>query len=213
MTNLKDDFDGVPVEDDIEIPKGFPGSAGFRKPNVLDASDIPVVKRRRGRPPGSGTSRKTSPTEVQTWVVDIVAGGYAFTAAILAMKVFNDPKYKMTPQEAKSAAQASVEVAFHYKQIRELAATVNPKSDYMIILKGFMPYLNRVFISEVVNYVLTGFIVQQPKSAGRKQSGPEPRRESHGANGTASGDGRVGGDSTDGTIPSVALAPDWRDIG
>lgn len=206
LDDLDDEIDDVK----FEIPSGFPGSKKIRKPETIDLGENPVVKRKRGRPPGSGTNARKNPTEIQVWVVDVVATGYAFTAAIIAAQVFNNPKYKMTATEAKSAAAATVEVAFHYKEIRELATRFNPRSDYAILLKGFMPYLNRVFISEVLNYVISGLFVSK---SGTKSAGTKPTSQPNSNNGNAAVGNESNGSNNQSPIPSINLSPEWRNDG
>lgn len=209
-----DDLDDEIGDVKFDIPAGFPGSLKTRKPEAINLGDNPVVKRKRGRPPGSGSGAKKNPTEIQVWVVDIVATGYAFAAAILAAQVFNNPKYKMTVSEAKSAATATVEVAFHYKQIREIAASINPKSDYMILLRGFLPYLNRVFISEVLNYVVSGLFVSK-SPAGKPATNSAGIARDDKSSGSTPGNARTEpvGNNGQSAIPSINLDAEWRNVG
>lgn len=209
-----DNLFGLDLEDEVEIAKkpvvsmDNIGKKQFNfkreKPEVI-SSDAPITPRRRGRPPKS-TNAKTS-TQAEAWVIvtfEIVLG---LGTGILATNL-KDAKYKMTKAEAESAAKGIVYVLYQYKQFREFAAMVNPKSNYYIVAKAFWPYISRVFMKEVIDNVVSGFTLS--KSAGRKSGQSEQsNRQSN-----------IQHDATNGTVTNeqsshipTSRVIDWRDVG
>ena len=233
-----DDLEEELDADKIDIPSRFPGGKGFRRPEILETDG--TFKRPRGRPKGSTNKTSSStPTSIQNDWTNLAAIGLGLSTTVMAMRVFRNPKYKMTKIEAESAAKAVVEVAFHYKEIRELATKVNTNSDMMIIARGFYPYLSRVMLGEILNNVMAGFFVPKQSTppnngAGTEQrstgqfsgisSGFQPaatRQQFNGNNGpipNVSGNGTPASTGLTTTIPepdipAINIADNWRDVG
>lgn len=170
-----------------------------QKPESINlGSSIP---RKRGRPRGSTNTRKST-TDIQGWYIDGLGLGLILASGYLIAKPFNNPKYMMTTAEAKNAAVAIMTVSVRYKQVRDLMAVVNLDSDVGIIIKGFIPYIMRAFLKEVIEDVVSGFFVSKP--AGRER----PTRTNDGTH--VQQNGQHSENNGQPPIPEVNVSSDWR---
>lgn len=164
-----------------EIPDGLPGSRNPRKrpsgvsysrPEQINIGGGESVRRRPGRPRGSGNATKQSnSTSAENFWTTIVALGFNLSSGLIAARVLRDPKFIMTKPEAESAGKAVVLVLWKYKQFRDMALIVNSNSDWAIIMKGFWPYAQRVFLEEFKNELIR-FAFSGPQSKQRPVKSP-----------------------------------------
>lgn len=183
-------------------------SFGFRNKTKAEEIKIP---RQRGRPRGSTNRTSNTKSKSTTGVEQLWSEGAAiilgFTSAAFAMRIMNDRKYIMTEAEAKSAASGLIYCLFQYKQIRDFALATKIDTPWAIALKGFWPYLSRVFIKDIIENVIMGFSQPKPKrpNAGRNSAG-EPKS-------APNGDANVSSENGDNFNPAIVLRPNWRDDG
>lgn len=201
MAQLDDVDDEIENHDnDFDIPDGLIGSKNPRQPPQKKTIDtIPVVKRRRGRPPNSRSKVNTIPLATEKLWVEGAAIILSTTSALFAAKVMSDTKYVMTPAESRSAAGGVVYVLFQYKQIREFALLVRTDSPTAVIVKGFWPYISRVFVKDIIENVIAGLVI--PKRQSKSESAGD---KSIGANGKSP----TRNDESN-TVPNFSS---WRDI-
>lgn len=207
--NLQSVVENDGDDDKFDIPDGLPGSknprnrAGFQKPEEIK------IPRRRGRPPGSGNTR--SKTKSTSGVEQMWTEGAALILGIstttFALKVMQNPKYIMSEQEAKSAASGLIYCLFQYKSIREFALATRIDTPWAVAIRGFWPYISRVFVQELITNVILGF---------NKPAKPKPERNTgRDNNGTAQrqSDAHANDNAEDGVkLPdAVILRPNWRD--
>lgn len=211
--NLQDVIESDGDDDKFDIPDGFPGSknprnkpadkSGFQKPEEIK------IPRRRGRPPGTGNTR--SKTKSTSGVEQMWTEGAALILGIatttFAFKVMQNKKYVMTEQEAKSAASGLIYCLFQYKTIREFALATRIDTPWAVALRGFWPYLSRVFVQDLITNVILGFNKPaKPRptgNTGRDNNGTAPGQSNANANDNAE-DGIKLPDA-------VILRPNWRD--
>lgn len=145
-------------------------------PISVPSDSIPI--KRRGRPKGStnANSKTRSTTFAEQNTSQYMALGLILSSALVA-KTFNDRKLLMTSGESTAAANAIVSVIFQYKQVREMAAMINPNNPWVIIAKGFQPYLYRVFIREMVENVIQSIFSPKQSATGQR---PNIGRNSNG---------------------------------
>lgn len=197
-----DEGDNIPP-----IPDGFPGSR--RKP-IYDKPETINIPKRRGRPPGSTNTR--SKATINTGAEKMWGEGAAIllgsASTIFAIKIMQNRKYIMTEAEAKSAASGLIYCLFQYKIIREFAIKTKLDTPWAVAFKGFWPYLSRVFLEDIINYVILGLTKQ-----------PEPRTKQTGnagsnSNGNAKSNGPDAGNGNSWYGNSIAdniiVRPDWR---
>lgn len=198
LENVDEEIENL--DNDFDIPDGLIGSKNPKQPPQRKAPEpIPVVKRRRGRPPNSANKSHTIPLATEKLWVEGAAIILSTTSALFAAKVMSDTKYVMTSAESRSAAGGVVYVLFQYKQIREFALLVRTDSPTAVILRGFWPYISRVFVKDIIENVITGLVI--PK----RQSKSEPTgNKSNGANGKS-----PAGNDESNSIPNFSS---WRDI-
>ena len=228
---------------EFEIPSGLPGARNSRRrpaninysrPESIDIDNPQRVYKRRGRPVGSGRkTTKSQNTRPEQFWINLTSTGLGFATAVMAAKVFQDAKYRMTKTEAESAANALMLVLFKYKWMRDVAVLVNFDNDWGIIAKGFFPYLNRVFLQEIIQDVIAGLFVptgqqqpkqrqqfQQPKSGGISGSTepisnptPQPIGKSETGKSTGSGNSVYDNGRSEFTVPESILGTgDWRAV-
>lgn len=204
MAQLDDVDDEIENHDnDFDIPDGLIGSKNPRQPPQKKTVDtIPVVKRRRGRPPNSPNSRSktnTIPLATEKLWVEGAAIILSTTSALFAAKVMMDNKYVMTAAESRSAAGGVVYVLFQYKQIREFALLVRTDSPTAVIVRGFWPYISRVFVKDIIENVIAGLVIpkrqSKSESVGNKSSGVNGKSPTR--------------NDEPNTIPNISS---WRDI-
>jgi hypothetical protein len=183
-------------------------SFGFRNRQRPEEIKIP---RRRGRPPGSTNRNTSSRTKSTTGVEQLWSEGAAlilgFSSAVLAQQIMNNRKYVMTEAEAKSAATGLIVCLFQYKQIREFALATKIDTPWAIALRGFWPYLSRVFVKDIIENVIMGF--NKPKQPERN-TGRNSNRESNSGPIRSS---NVPPENGDNFNPSIIIGTDWRDDG
>lgn len=202
-SDVSDNGDGETGDDDFgdEIPDGIPGGRNPPKPrprNISFARAQPInisggepIRRKRGRPPGSGTKSKsrTTDTAAEKFWTELTALGLNLTSVFIAVKVARNQKVIMTKAEAEAAAKALMLVAFKYKQFRELALIVNTDNDWAIIARGFWPYVSRLFIKEIIDDLLRlAFSGPQPERQSGNQSVGNVGQHQSGHDGNDSGD-------------------------
>jgi hypothetical protein len=207
--------------------RSFPGTVRNSRPESINLSNSESQPKRRGRPPGSTSARRKSNsvpnTNVENFWVGVAALGLNFTTALFAARIMHDPKYVMTKSEAEAAAKAIMVVAWKYKQFREFALIVNTDSDWAIIARGFWPYLSRLFMKELINYVMAGLFVGK-STIGQNGNGKSAAPSSEGRNvptsEQSSGEfngGRNGGVNSRNFdrefTPEFLGSTDWRDVG
>lgn len=198
--------------DDNTILEGFPGSKNYdygnRKTTIEDLpihESSPIIPKRRGRPPNStkrvSNSKSANQTSAEkTWVL----GGslvLSFSSLFFAVRIMNNNKYAMTKQEADSAAAGIIYVLFQYKTIREFAIATRWDSPYAVLIKGFWPYLSRVFVKELIESVISGISPESPT----RQS--KPKSESNSRKPESVGESIS--DAGNGNIP-INVNVDWR---
>lgn len=227
------------VEDsEFEIPSGLPGtrtarkrptSINYSRPESIDLDNPQRIYKRRGRPPGTGRKTTKSPaTRPEQFWINLTSTGLGFATAVMAAKVFQNAKYRMTKPEADAAAQALTLVLFKYKWMRDVAVMVNLDNDWGIIAKGFFPYLNRVFLQEIIQDVITGLFVPAGQQQRQQQSrpngfpstprqptnsAPEPARESETGKSNGTGNSAYDNGSSEFSVSESILGNgDWRAI-
>lgn len=215
MANLEEISDENVAADNIpEIPDGLPGSKNPRRnPFQRQQFDKPEeikIPRRRGRPPGSGNIRSKNSNSIPTSTQKMWEEGAAIilgsASTIFALQVMRSQKYIMRESEAKAAAAGLVYCLFQYKQIREFALATKLDTPWAIALKGFWPYLSRVFVEDIINYVILGFT-----KPGQSKSGQSTRSNNNGST-QSSGSNNGNDNAADGyKFPdAIIIRPDWR---
>lgn len=210
MASLEEIGDENVADDNIEIPEGLPGSKTKRPP--FSKPEEIKIPRPRGRPRGSTNSRsKTNSNSIPTATEKMWREGAALllgsASTIFALKVLGNPKYIMKQQEAESAAAGLIYCLFQYKQIRDFALATKLDTPWAIALKGFWPYLSRIFVEDIINYVIMGF---------SQSSKPRQSKQSTGSNSSANGQQPGQNNSTpNATVgnqfpDAIILRPDWR---
>lgn len=187
-----------------------PTGIHYSRPEPINIGNSEFGTKRRGRPPGStnknSKSTRTTNTNVEQFWTQIAAISLNFSTAFLAGKIFRDRKYIMTKEESYAAAKAIMVVAFKYKQFREFAVIVNTDNDFAIIARGFWPYLQRVFLQEIINNVISGLFVSGPKQSGKPVK----------STGQFNGQHAVGNSQSANVqqqfSPEISGISDWRDV-
>lgn len=195
----------------FEIPDGFPGSKNPRNKSGYEKPSEIKIPRRRGRPPGNSNTSTRSKSKSTSGVEQMWSEGAALLLGLatttFAFKVMRNKKYVMTEQEAKSAASGLIYCLFQYKTIREFALATRIDTPWAIALKGFWPYISRVFVQDIITNVIMGFSQPtKPKQSGntRRDSNdaterePTPIRNDNAENGNKFPD-------------SIILGTNWRD--
>lgn len=204
-------------QDEYPIPEGMPGNAPQRK---------------RGRPKGSTSTNKSSVNTsvpsltVSTWE-RITAITLNWGSAIVALRFVGDGKYTMTQYEAECAAKGLVVWMFQYKQIRDLAIMTDFGGPTGAVVKGFMPYISRVFIREFITNVLSGQPLSQSIRARKPKTQQSRTQFNGGVTGTEprtapaagplfsnnGGDGSSNGHTSESTTPRFLVEDNWRNDG
>lgn len=187
MVKLQDIIEKSDAESNDDVSDELESENKSTKERYTEPTPINIPKR-RGRPPGSHnantrsktTSSKSNLTSVEKQWAEIAAIGVGLVSMGFSLQVMNNPKFIMTPDEARSAANGIVYVLFQYKQIREFAMMSNMDSPYMVLIRGFMPYLTRVFLKDMVDYVVSGFTAKPKSTTGQRQSDTNKQRNDAG---------------------------------
>lgn len=212
VTNLQDVDENEGDEGKFEIPDGFPGSKNPRsKPGFEKPPEI-KIPRKRGRPPGSGTSTRGRPKSTsgveQMWTegAALILG---LATTTFAFKVMQNKKYVMTEQEAKSAASGLIYCLFQYKTIREFALATRIDTPWAIALKGFWPYVSRVFVQDIITNVIMGF--SQPNKSGKQSRSNAGHNNVGTAERQPNPNGNDNAENGDKLPDAIILRHNWRD--
>lgn len=213
MAQLYDVEENEGADDNINTSSPQNISFGFRNKQRPEEIKIP---RRRGRPPGSTNRNTSSKTKSTTGVEQMWSEGAALilgiTSAAFATNVMGNRKYVMTEAEAKSAATGLIYCLFQYKQIREFALATKLDTPWAIALRGFWPYLSRVFVKDIIENVIMGF--NQPKQPKQKPVTRDAGSSNIGVPNTGSnGTGNVPSENGDNFNPTIVLGANWRSDG
>ena len=197
IENLLDEEEGA---EDENVSTAIPGNKTRKtdRETISNSTEHRInftnqqpIKRGRGRPPGSGTSNKRNArgdTQPEQFWIRSTALGLNWASLLMASYIFHDKKYIMTRVEAEAAGKSLMIVAFHYKTFRDIAVTVNGDSDWAILLKGFMPYLSRILLKDLMEDVLSGLTFSGTKQRKSPRNGGNTNSTSYRGNGTTGAD-------------------------